>query len=56
MNDAANCWARYVSLMEASRDCTRDLRHRRTLIGEAYSWLDAFFEAIEHEVAIRSAR
>ncbi len=51
MNEAAACWARYLSLMAASRDCARDLRHRRTLIREAYGWLDAFFDAVDREVA-----
>ena len=53
MSDPATCWARYMSLMEASRQ-VRLRRVRATLIREAYGWLDAFFESVEREVGRNS--
>jgi hypothetical protein len=50
MTDCRTCWQRYMTLMTASRDGTRDARHRRTLIREAFGWLDAYFEAVEREI------
>lgn len=50
MRDCIDFHRRYMSFMDASKGC-RDPSMRRSLIDEALRWLDAWFVAVECELA-----
>ena len=52
MEQCSHCWSRYTEAMMLSRKA-RDLAARKTLVREAYTWLNRYFDAEDREMARR---
>ena len=50
MNACSHCWSRYMDAMVLSREAS-DPSLRKSLIREAYTWLQRYFDAEDRAVA-----